>query len=200
VVFVTESAPLALAGETKTASPVRTSLSSLALLSGRMRKGEEDAFALFYDQYGARLLAYLFVLTRGDQALSRELCQQTMIRVAKYIREFTDEEQFWAWIASIARSCWADEGRKSKRYFAMLERLWNWQSRGDSSDDANNVMSQGLERLPEEDRELLKRKYLEGESVREIAASQGVTEKAIESRLSRVREKLKVSLLCKTET
>jgi RNA polymerase sigma factor (sigma-70 family) len=49
--------------------------------------------------------------------------------------------------------------------------------------------------LDPEDRVVLEKKYFEECSVREIAAELGTTEKAVESRLSRVRTKLKESVL-----
>jgi RNA polymerase sigma-70 factor (ECF subfamily) len=52
-------------------------------------------------------------------------------------------------------------------------------------------LTQFLNCLPEEDRAILRRKYLEGFSVREIAEESGSSEKAIESRLTRARNRLK---------
>ena len=46
-------------------------------------------------------------------------------------------------------------------------------------------------RTTPEERELIDRKYFAGESVKEIAEEMQTTEKAIESRLVRVRRKLK---------
>ena len=45
--------------------------------------------------------------------------------------------------------------------------------------------------LEPDERALLEVKYLHGLSVREMAEARGSTEKAIESRLSRLRQKLK---------
>jgi DNA-directed RNA polymerase specialized sigma24 family protein len=44
-------------------------------------------------------------------------------------------------------------------------------------------------------RELLARKYLDGAAVRDLAAERGVSEKAIESKLVRAREKLRQTML-----
>ena len=51
--------------------------------------------------------------------------------------------------------------------------------------------------LPPEERRLVERKYFGGESVRDLATTLQTSEKAVESRLSRVRRKLKESLLAK---
>jgi RNA polymerase sigma-70 factor (ECF subfamily) len=168
--------------------------SAIADLTARMMKGEEEAFRAFYDLYSHRLYGYLFVICRGNEEQARELLQQTCIKVARYIRVFDDAEIFWKWLGTLARSCWVDENRKRNRYLAALERLWNWTVTRDPRAEAaidEPELTQFLNCLPEEDRAILRRKYLEGFSVREIAEESGSSEKAIESRLTRARNRLK---------
>ena len=52
-----------------------------------------------------------------------------------------------------------------------------------------------LLRWPDEDRSLLEEKYFEAQSYAEIAADRGLTEKAVESKLGRLRHKLKSCIL-----
>ena len=178
-------------------------LSVTAKLTRRMVKGEEEAFREFYDSYSHRLLGYLFVVCRGNEEQARELLQETLIKVARYVRVFGEEEVFWKWLTAVARSCWVDETRKRGRYLAALERLWNWRAverDGEAeADAAERLMARSMELLSEEERVLLAQKYLEGMSVREIAECSGCGEKAVESRLTRARNRLK-ELLARKET
>ena len=68
-----------------------------------------------------------------------------------------------------------------------------------NDDDVDAQLLAALEHsvfcLPPDERELVERKYFARESVREIAASLQITEKAVESRLTRVRLKLKAETL-----
>jgi len=57
------------------------------------------------------------------------------------------------------------------------------------------LLEQNLDTLSWDERELVNRKYFARESVKEIAADTGATEKAIESQLVRVRRKLKQCIL-----
>ena len=57
------------------------------------------------------------------------------------------------------------------------------------------LLERDLARLPADERELLEEKYFSRRSVRELATEHRTTEKAIESRLVRIRRKLKASLL-----
>lgn len=169
----------------KTASPTWE-------LTRRMVKGEEQAFRQFYDSYAARLCGYLFVICRGNEVQARELLQETMIKVARYIRVFEEEEIFWKWLTVVARSCWVDENRKRNRYLAALERFWNWRNVDSPAEESDEMLMVGwLELLAAEDRVLLTQKYLEGLSVREIAELCGSSEKAVESRLTRARNRMK---------
>jgi RNA polymerase sigma-70 factor (ECF subfamily) len=138
------------------------------------------------------------VLARGDEARARDILQQTMIKVARHIRMFEEEEVLWRWLTVLARTSAADEGRKASRYFAFLERfriareMAGAPPAGESlADDAVQDAIAGLEL---EDRQMLERKYFERWSVREIAEDLDTTEKAVESRLTRLRAKLKKAL------
>jgi RNA polymerase sigma-70 factor (ECF subfamily) len=184
-------APIAcIAVEKKSPAPVLPA-NLVGALTRRMADGDEDSYREFYGLYSHRLFAYLYVITHGNDELARELLQQTMIRVAKYVRAFDDEEIFWKWLANLARSAFIDETRKHNRYLGALKRLWH-SLRGETpAFPGSDALSDHLQALPEEDRLLLTKKYLEGLSIRELAEHFKVTEKAIESRLTRARAKIK---------
>jgi len=174
--------------------------SEVARLTRSMQRGDEEAYREFFRLYFHRLLAYLLVVTRGNETIARDLVQQTMIKVAKHVRVFEEEAVLWRWLTVLARTAAVDEGRKSQRYFGFLERLWHgreeWAPAGKEEECAvERLLAGKLEELETEDRRVLEKKYLEGNSVKEIASDLGTTEKAIESRLSRVRAKLKEALL-----
>jgi RNA polymerase sigma-70 factor (ECF subfamily) len=161
-------------------------------LTRRLVKGEEEAYREFYDLYSHRLYGYLFVVCRGNEEQARESLQQTMIKAARYMREFDEEEILWNWLTRVARSCWVDENRKRNRYLTMLERFWKRRTADiEVGDSIEETFAAAIDVLAEEDRVLLRQKYAEGLSVREIAENLGSSEKAIESRLTRARNRVK---------
>ena len=174
-------------------------------LTRAMQRGDEEAYREFFHLYFHRLLAYLLVVTRGQESLARDLVQQTMIKVAKHIRPFADEETLWRWLTLLARTAAMDEGRKSQRYFGFLERFWQNRSFPSNEIDTPGVeenafaelFTKEFEELDPDDRLILEKKYLEGLSVKSIAAELNITEKAVESRLTRARAKLKQTLVQK---
>jgi RNA polymerase sigma-70 factor (ECF subfamily) len=112
------------------------------------------------------------------------------------VKQFDSETAFWSWLTVLARSSAADEGRRSRRYLGVLARLFEYkQIENEKAADADTRLKELLEinlaALHAEERELVERKYFERESVREIAERMQLSEKAVESRLVRVRRRLK---------
>ena len=173
-----------------------------AALTRAMARGDETAYRLFYDAYFDRLLRYLLVVTGGREEAAREALQLTLIRVVRHVRPFDAEEKFWSWLTVLARSALADETRKRHRYFSFLEKFARHQetglaamNNGEADAQLRAVLDKKLTALPADERQLVEQKYVLHQSVREIADGQQTTEKAVESRLSRVRRKLKDAVL-----
>jgi len=165
-------------------------------------QGDEAAYRNFHEAYVHRLSRYLLVITSGNEDAAREALQATLVRVVRHIKVFPDETQFWNWLTVLARTALADQRRKQRRYFSFLDRFTvhartEAAVANDIAADARllALLDRGLCALSQEDREVVERKYFNRQSVREIAEELQSTEKAIESRLTRVRRKLKETLL-----
>ena len=171
-----------------------------ALLTAGMARGDEAAWREFEARYFSRLLRYLLVATEGRTEAAREALQLTFLRVVRHIKVCQSEEVFWSWLTVLARSCVVDEHRKRARYFALLDRFFRGRevedavahdSGGhDAPPDLLVLLEQSLATLPEDERGLLERKYFARQPVRTIARRKPLTtEKAVESRLVRIRRK-----------
>lgn len=160
------------------------------------------AYRLFYDEYYDRLRRYLLVVTAGNEDATRDALQSALLRVVKHIRKFSNENEFWSWLTVLAKTAFFDQTRKRKRYWSFLERFTRHteieesiETHADSDGQLLALLEQILTTLPADEKQLIQSKYLESASVREIAEEFQTTEKAVESRLSRIRRKLKASLL-----
>jgi len=166
-----------------------------------MIAGDETAYRLFYDAYFDRLWRYLIVVTAGNEDAAREALQATLTRVVRHIRVFSSEAAFWSWLTVLARSALADQSRKRRRYLAFLERFSQHTAVESAAhnDRAEDRLQQLLDRhiaaLSEDEKRLVEAKYFARRSVRDIAAELQTSEKTIESRLTRVRQKLKSTVL-----
>ena len=170
-------------------------------LTARLSRGDEAAFHEFHKLYFSRLLRYLFVVTGGQEEIAQEAVQLAFVRVARHVRKFDSETAFWNWLAVLARNCAVDELRKRNRQQSLLARFFDQRPAGADlkGNDADERFLKLLEKevagLPEDDRRLLERKYFAEETARGIAEEFEMTEKAMESRLLRIRRKLKMVML-----
>ena len=156
------------------------------------------AYRTFHETYCTRLARYLLVVAAGNEEAMREALQEAYRRVVKHIRVFSDEAAFWSWLTVLARTALADEGRKRRRYLAFLDRFTrhaNVAPARRGGDPLGEALQRHLAGLPAYERALLEAKYLERQSVSDLAARLQTTEKAVESRLSRLRQKLKAAVL-----
>ena len=191
--------PRVITGDTRLQDELR-SAPDIARLTRLMTQGDEAAYREFHEAYFARLLAYLLVVTRDEQA-ARESLQNTLLRVVRHIRRFDSEETFWSWLTVLARSSAFDERRRAGRYASFLERFFrrhqveNDVQSSETRSRLKELLESHLASLPAEDRELVERKYFERQSVRQIANDLQTSDKAIESRLVRIRQKLRETVL-----
>jgi RNA polymerase sigma-70 factor (ECF subfamily) len=171
-------------------------------LTRRMAGGDEMAWRMFYNAYFDRLWRYLLVVAAGNEDTAREALQLALVRAARHIKVFPDEHVFWSWLTVLARSAFADETKKQRRYFSFLDRFTGQsdiQLDGTGDIQANDQLKNLLERhvalLSPDERIVIEQKYFAHRAVREIAHELQTTEKAVESKLSRIRKKLKDAVL-----
>jgi RNA polymerase sigma-70 factor, ECF subfamily len=175
--------------------------SAIVSLTRRLADGEDEAFRQFQSLYFDRLYRFLLTVSRGDETQAREALQETLLRVARHARRFDDEEAFWNWLAAVARNAARDAGRKERRYSALLARFTQRSQPAAPALGQEGALAVALEEsvgeLEPGGRQLIEGKYLDGQSVRELAAQAGLTEKAVESRLLRLRRQLREGILKK---
>jgi len=172
---------------------------SVAQLTAALAAGNEQAFSEFYAAYAPRLLRYALTITRGDFALSEEAVQAALVRIASKVRSFSDEHAFWAWLACIVRSCVIDSARRDARYHSLLARLRDNPVCEPSPAQIEQVFSEQLQvalaTLSPADCQLLTAKYEQGQSTASLAALADCSPKAMESRLARLRQRVRDHVL-----
>ena len=159
-----------------------------------MAQGEEAAFTAFHAAYFPRLFRYALVLMRGDEHAARDVTQEALLRVVRYVRVFESEETFWHWLTRLTRTAAADHGRRSSRYQRLLSVLRlgaSAEQEAPASGEMEAAMAGALSQIPLEDADLLTRRYHDAMTNRELAAHFKLTEEAVESRLVRARKVLR---------
>jgi RNA polymerase sigma-70 factor (ECF subfamily) len=167
----------------------------------RMANGDETAFKEFYECYCDRLFRYLLLLTRGNEDLARDLLQITMTKVVRGQREFRDEAQLWNWLAAIARNNFIDSLRRIQRAPQLVPLLPD-DAPGTPlvpADESDTPLFDALDRclieLEADEQALIEAVYFKRGSHNSVAEQQNTTPKAVESKLARLRQKLRTAIL-----
>jgi RNA polymerase sigma-70 factor (ECF subfamily) len=164
----------------------------VAALAEAVRRGDERAFNRLYDAYFPRLYRYLLVAARGQEELVRDALQETFVRVVRHLRPLPDEAALWRWLARVARTALIDLARKRRDApAAPLDLPARATDQGDHERALLGALDRMVARLPEDERVLVEAHYLRGEAQAELAARLAVSRKSVESRLARIRRKLR---------
>ena len=153
--------------------------------------GDELAWRSFHARYYPLLIAQ--AVARGICAgEAPEIVQGVYLRVLRHVKVFQREADLEAWLACLTRCEVIDAVRRVKRRTWLSECFQQWQEfrRCPSHPDLGDL-ELAMEALEEPERRLLTRHYLEGWSQEELAAEQQTTPKAVESKLARIRRKLR---------
>jgi RNA polymerase sigma-70 factor (ECF subfamily) len=181
----------------------RPATASIERLTRGLAASEEEAFRQFHRLYFDRLYHFLLAVARGQEQEARDALQETFLRVARSARAFASEEVFWCWLKAVARNAARDAGRKHLRHLDLLRRF-ALDRVPPPTDPREGVLDAALQECLDElsppDRGLIDARYLNGETIRELSVGVGTTEKAVESRLLRLRRRLRKQILRKLQT
>jgi RNA polymerase sigma-70 factor (ECF subfamily) len=170
----------------------------LRALTRAVRRGDADAFSCFYDLYSFRVYKFLLVLAAGDENTAREVCQGVFIKLAKRLNVFEDESALWCWLCAVARNSFLDHcraRRRLNRFVPLDESCAGPNCQENSEGRLGEILREALADLPPNERELIQAAYVDKRPFQELADELGLTYKAVELRLGRLRQKLKTQLL-----
>lgn len=152
---------------------------------------DEAAFRAWYDAALPRVYRYLLSRCGHDVALAEELTQQTFVQAIRHRHQFDGRSDAVTWLCTIGRNKLVDHfrhvGRDQRRQLRLMD---GGNDPGVSwrADAIRQSVETTLDRLSADQRLVLVFRYLDGLSVREIAAAIGRSESGTESLLVRARE------------
>jgi RNA polymerase sigma-70 factor, ECF subfamily len=164
-------------------------------LRGAVLSGDEAAWRAWYEEHCAALEAYVHWRCAGVRDLAEDALQETWLTAVRGVRRFRPEAgSFRQWLFGVAANIVRNQLRARRR---RARRQGTIPSPASPRDRSTNVDGMGaraeavasaLAELPERYEQVLRAKYVEQQSVEEIAAGWGETPKAIESLLTRARQ------------
>jgi len=152
-----------------------------------------NSFKAVFERHFDEVYGYVAYRVAPDLEEARDLTQEVFLAALKSWDTYRGDASPLTWLRSIARRKVADHltaraQQNSARGATSLTNLTNGHT---NLDERAAILSRAMRKLPLDRVELLEEKYLEGRSVREIAKQRGITEKAVESALSRARGALR---------
>lgn len=171
--------------------------SDLRAHTAALRRGDEAAWREFHGGYYPRIFRWLLAVAHGDAEMAAEAAHLAFLRAVRRVPETAVPDELWRWLTRLARSAYIDEWRRRRSRGSVLRR---WLDAAEPPDmtppdsDPLAVLDECLASLTVDDRLLLEEKYFAQQPVRVLAAGRDLAEKALESRLTRARERLRVAL------
>lgn len=154
-----------------------------------------DAFETGLGEALPKLRRFAFSLSR-DPADADDLAQRTVERALKSRDQWQPGTRLDAWLYRIMRNLWIDEGRARSRQAKVVRPLEEGEDAGfdprpgqDAAIDLARVMA-AMERLPDEQREVVALILVEGFGYREASELLGLPIGTVSSRLVRGRTAL----------
>ena len=163
-----------LAASSEESEADRTRLIALVELS---RTGDSEAFGLLYDHYQGSVYRFLFYRTRSA-TLAEDLTSETFFRALRSMTNFRWQgKDFGAWLMTIARNLATDHFKAGRTRLEMTTEdmgLHDDETEGPESSVlaglTNEILLRALKELPEEQRDCLIMRFLQGMSIAETAA------------------------------
>ena len=163
-----------------------------ASLTKGLTRCDEAAWRSFHAHY-FRLLESMAIARGVPACEAAEIVQRVYLRVLRHAKVIERENDFQAWLACLVRCEAIDATRRVRRRTWLGERFQQWQEQGRNDDTitGDGRLNDAMQTLTDDERSLLTRHYVEGWSQEEIAAAQASSAKAIESKLARLRRRLR---------
>lgn len=154
---------------------------------------DEVAWRRFHEQWFARLRTG--AIRRGVRENdAEEVVQGVYLRVLRHARVFRTDRDFERWLHCLVRCEAVDLLRKARRRSWWGERFQQWQEirrAGPPVEGDRDLLGEALHCLDGDDRLLVIHHYVEGWSQEELALQRGLSVKAVESKLARLRKRLR---------
>lgn len=168
-----------------------------SVLMEKLQQGQTDKLGLLFERYHKRLYGFFMKLTRGKQALSEDLVQNTFFRVLKYKKSYNPDKKFSTWVYQIGRNVFYDQcKKKSNNEYAVDDFTYNepstkMESPFDEVDERKIILQKALDELPEDKREIIVLSRYEGLKYKEIGDILDCTENAVKVKAHRALKQLK---------
>ncbi|MGI5892038.1 MAG: RNA polymerase sigma factor [Bacillota bacterium] len=165
--------------------------------------GQKQAFNILVIRYEKQIFALAYRLCRNyDEA--RDLAQEAFLHIYRHLSYFDSTRPFFPWMYKVARNICLNKLNKDAGLNTSFDDLTDFVPVEDKSDyipelaldkkEISNQIYQAIENLPQQYKEAIILKYIQGYSYKEISQCLDLPESTIETRLYRGRQALQKTL------
>lgn len=179
-------------------------------LVAAVRAGDATAYRGLVERYQGRVYHVIYGMVR-DQEDARELTQDAFIKAYRNLHTFREDSRFYTWIYRIAMNLTIDFVRRrgkgpaagSEEDVALGAADTSGMTEGQHVDSPRRVLERkelyaailtALDKLPEDQKQVILLREIEGMSYKEIAEILDLAEGTVMSRLFYARKKLQAML------
>lgn len=180
----------------------------------RALDGDSEAITRLAGGAMGPLYRFCFYRVGRNRHLCEEVVQETLLRAIRELPQYEPARakgNIFGWLTGLARNeirralsrepaaasletLWARMDRELREIYARLES----EPLGDEvleREETREMVGATMSQLPSHYREALEAKYVAGKSVREMAAAWSMSEKAVESQLTRARKAFRAAFV-----
>jgi RNA polymerase sigma-70 factor (ECF subfamily) len=181
----------------------------------RALQGEPGAVKLLAESALAPLYAFSLYRVGRNHDLCEEVVQETLVRAIRDLHNYDPAragDNIYPWLVGLARNEISRTLTRAKKNMISLEAVWGRMDRdllaqyarlevapfGEDlleREETRQLVNTTMSQLPPHYRDALEAKYLRGKSVRDLATLWSISEKAVESLLTRARQAFRGAFL-----
>lgn len=184
----------------------------------RALAGDADAIRTLAEAALQPLYSFCLYRVGRNRHLCEEVVQETLVRAIRELDRYDPArsgDNIFPWLTGLARNeisrvlarekqavplqtLWTNVDKELLKIYAKIE-LEPFHDELLRREETQRLVNMTMTQLPPHYREALEAKYVAGHSVRDIAALHSISEKAVESLLSRARQAFRVAFLALTQ-
>lgn len=162
-----------------------------------MQNRDETGAECFLKEYGP-LMRYIIAPMLENEHDIEECVSEVSLKVWEKIHSFDEEKaNFTTWLTAICRNAALSRRRRNKPTEELSENLQSQENQPEEEllkRERRNRLLNALSDLKDIDKQLFYRKYYYLQPTAQIACELGMSERAVEGRLYRIKQKLKKTL------
>ena len=171
-------------------------LTDKQLIQRHQDSGDQECLEELYRRYHQKVRLYCYTILK-DKETAEDITQDTFVRMVDRLSTLRNSDTFVSWLFRIARNLSLNYLQsKSKTKAERIEETLNLSDEIIDTEELEAkehriaLMEILIDELPDEDRTMLKLKYLDKAGLKDIQEQFALSESAVKMRLSRARKKV----------